>query len=178
MMLSKQAWRPRRGAAFAACALAAALAFPPADAADPPQKKPSSKTATKGKTNLMTRDELRACMDEQDRLKKLSDGINQGQAALDRQRGEVQALDAELAGKRAALDPADAAGKQALEAEVARRDQIVDSYNARLAEVRQQATSFDTGRQGWVERCTNKDYDEMDEAAIKLERKRAAAAKK
>src|SRR4029450_5529049 len=80
-------------------------------AADAPAKASPAKPAPKSRANLMTRDELRACMDEQDRLAPLSAGIKKDQDALDVQLAEVKKIDAELASKRDVLDPADAAGR-------------------------------------------------------------------
>ena len=126
----------------------------------------------------MTRDELRACMDEQDGLQATRTKIDQEQGALDRQKTQVQAMDAELKKKVAAFDPADEAARKALKDEATKLDEAVDAYNARLAALREQVARFDTGRQAWLERCTNKDFDEMDEAAIKKERAQAARAPK
>jgi hypothetical protein len=80
--------------------------------------------------------------------------------------------------KVAALDPADEAGRKALESEGAQADAAADAYNAQLAALKQQAQAFDNDRGAWVERCTKKDFDEMDEAAIKKERQQAAGKKK
>jgi hypothetical protein len=172
-----------RAAVVVAC-LAACLAAPAAWAADPPAtpsaSKPAAKPAAKagrGK-NVMTRDELRACMDEQDRLQGLRSKVEKEQASLDRTRNEVASIDEQLARKRETLDPADEPGKQALDAEVVKRDQIAEAYNARVAALREQGRTFDAGREAWVARCTNRDFDEMDEAAIKKERQRAARATK
>jgi hypothetical protein len=166
-----------RAAVLVACVVA--LGGAPAFAADAPAKKATApKAAAKPKTNVMSRDQLRACMDEQDRLQAMRTRVEREQSALDRQRNEVATLDAALAQKRAALDPADENGKQSLDAEVARRDEVVDAYNARLATLREDGKRFDTGRQAWVERCADRDFDEMDEAAIKKERQRAARAAK
>ena len=218
-MLSKQTSRLRRGATLAACALAAALAFPPAYAADPPPKKPAATGTTKSRANVMTRDELRACMDDQDRLQQANGSLKQEVAALDRQENDVKALDAELASKRAAAEAASAANAAAiaaanaaanaaaksadpakaadqvkpakssaaeavdraveeLKAVATRRDAAADAYNAQLKALREKSAAVEAQKQGWTERCTTKGYDEMDEAAIRLERKRAGAATK
>ena len=179
-MESKEPSRRLRGVAAFAFSLAAALFVLPAHAQDTSAKKSPAKTTAKpkDKSNLMTRDELRVCMDDQDRLAQLGNKVKTEQTALDRQRAEVQTLDSELERKRAALDPADEAAKHALVDEFIKRDQFVDSYNTRLAAVRQDGTTYETQRQGWLERCTRKDYDEMDEAAIKKERAKAAGARK
>jgi hypothetical protein len=172
---------PRTAALLAAPLLAItldALFVATAAAADPPASTAQSKSAPKKKSNVMTRDELRVCMAEQDRLQRLSEKVKQDQASLDRQRADVEKMDAEIARKRAALDPADVAAAEALQTDVARRDEVVDAYNARLPALREQGSTYDAGRQVWVERCANRDYDELDEAAIKREQKRAAAKQK
>jgi len=164
---------------LAAVALLAAGALAErALAADAPSKAAPAKPAPKNRANLMTRDELRACMNEQDRLARVSTEVQKEQLALDSQLAEVKAMDAELARKRDALDPADAAGKQAISEEEAKRDGVAEIYNTRLRALREQAKTFDEGRAAWVQRCTTRDYDELDEAAIMRERKKAAGAAK
>ena len=167
-----------RGLPLLTAALAVLLLVQPAIGQDKAATKAPSKTTTKNKANLMTRDELRACMNEQDRLQATRTRIDQEEAALEQQKSRVQAMDADREKRAAALDPADEAGRKALDDEVAKRDQEADVYNARLAALREQVAGFDTGRQAWIERCTKKDFDEMDEAAIKKERAQAARSTK
>jgi chromosome segregation ATPase len=167
-----------RGLPLATAALAALLLIQPAVAQDKAPTNAPAKATAKSKANLMTRDELRACMDEQDSLRATRTKIDQEQGALDRQKASVQAMDAELQKKVAAVDPADEAARKALEDEATKRDDAADAYNARLAGLREQVARFDTSRQAWVERCTKKNFDELDEAAIKKERAQAARAPK
>lgn len=174
--------RAPRALPLLAAFLATLLLAQPALGQDKPAAKapakPSSKAPAKSKTNVMTRDELRSCMDEQDRLQVARTRIDQEQAALEQQKARIQAADADRQKRAAALDPADEAGRKVIEEETAKRDQDAEAYNAKLAALRDQAGSFDTTRQAWVQRCTTKDFDEMDEAAIKKERAQAARAKK
>lgn len=168
---------------LASAALAAALIAQPALAADTTQSAPAkpaqSRSATKGKPKVMTRDELRVCMSEQDRLQKITAEIKSGQAELERQKADVQRIDAELANKVATpIDANDTAAVTALKDLGARRDAIADDYNARLAGLREKSAAFDSGRKAWAERCADRDFDERDEAAIRLEQKKAAAAGK
>lgn len=144
----------------------------PAFAADPPTKAAAKQGKSKAKP--MSRDQLRACMDQQDRLNGMREKVLQEQASLDRERADVARMDAELARKRSAAEPADAAATQALNAEEMRRNEVSDGYNARLPGLKEQASALDKDRQGWVERCAGKDFDELDELAIKRERQRAA----
>jgi hypothetical protein len=159
-------------------ALAAALLIQPASAQDKPPAKSTTKAAPKSKANLMTRDELRACLNEQDRLQAVRTGIDRDQVTLDQQKARFQATDADWQMRASALDPADEAGRKAIEDEVAKRDLEAEAFNARLAALREQAAGFNTSRQAWLERCTKRDFDEMDEAAIKKERAQAARAQK
>jgi hypothetical protein len=186
-MSVRPTFRALRACPLRAAALATLMLMPAAHAQDKPAApstqatkaaKPASKAPAKSRANVMTRDELRACMDEQDRLQATRTRIDQDQAALEQQKGRIQAMDADRAKRLAALDPADEPGRKAIEEEVARRDQEAESYNAKLAALREQASGFDSGRQSWVQRCTTRDFDEMDEAAIKKERAQAARARK
>lgn len=168
----------RPGFLIAAGLLAALPLVLPARAADPPARKASAKQqgAGKAKPKPMSRDQLRACMDRQDRLLTMRENVLKEQTSLDQQRAEVARMDAELARKRAALDPADATAKQALSDEEVRRNAAGDAYNTRLPALKEQGAVLDKERQTWVERCADKDFDELDELAIKRERQRAAKA--
>jgi hypothetical protein len=169
--------RARRvGAPLIVIGLLAASFSMPAYATSPVPKKAPSKQQGKSKPKPMSRDQLRSCMDQQDRLMVMRENVLKEQTSLDQQRAEVKSMDAELERKRAALDPADAVAKQALQDEEARRNQLGDAYNARLPGLKEQGATLDRERQSWVERCADKDFDELDELAIKRERQRAAKA--
>jgi hypothetical protein len=77
-------------------ALAAALLIQPAVAQDKPPARSATKAAPKSKANLMTRDELRACMNEQDRLQAIRAGIDREQATLDQQKATVERVSKEI----------------------------------------------------------------------------------
>ncbi|MGB2817670.1 MAG: hypothetical protein WBA53_15665 [Burkholderiaceae bacterium] len=162
-------------AALAAGAFAALLLAQPASAQGATATKPPAKAAApKARPNLMTRDELRTCMNEQDRLKEARTRVEQEQVALDQQRDQVKALDGELKKKIAAFDPAVEGAKKALEDEATKLDDATDAYNARLKALREKSQAHNTEQQAWVEKCANRNFDEMDEAAIKKERRLAA----
>ena len=177
--MKKNCRRQRRGVALIAAGLLSTLAFLlPAHAADPPATKAPTKSQSAGKSKPkpMSRDQLRACMDQQDRLLAMRENVLKEQASLDQQRAEVERMDAEIARKLVALDPADAEAKLALRDEEAKRNEIGEAYNARLPAFKEQGATLDRERQSWVERCANKDFDEIDEAVIKRERQRAASS--
>lgn len=176
--MKNKSYGGRNGISLIAAGLMAALLWLPAHAADPLDNKAPAKQqrAGKSKPKPMSRDQLRACMDQQDRLLVMRESVLKEQASLDQQRAEVARIDAELERKRVALDPADANAKQVLSDEEARRNQVGDAYNARLPALKEQGSTLDRERQSWVERCADKDFDELDEAAIKRDRQRAAKA--
>lgn len=168
-------------ALFAAAVLTVVSAGPALAADAPPPKKPATTSppaapAAKSKGNVMTRDELRACLDERDRLQETRAQVLKEDAALNAQRAEIQRLDVEQAQKREALNPEDAAAKEAFSAEVAKRNQIVEDYKSRSLALVDQSKSLDERRAAWLGRC-DRPYDEMDEAVIVRERKRAATGK-
>ena len=169
-------WSRHRRAMRLSIGLLASAVLLPAYAADPPPKTAPAKQQSKTKQKPMSRDELRACMDQQDRLQAMRENVLKEQASLDQQRAEVVRMDAELERKRASLDPTDDAAKQALVDEEGRRNVVGEAYNARLPALKEQGSTLDKERQSWVERCANRDFDEMDEFAIKRERQRAAKA--
>ncbi len=166
----------RFGAVLAAAGLLATTWLPlAAYAADETPKKAPAKQS-KGKPKPMTRDQLRSCMDQQERVLAMRASVLKEETSLDQQRAEVKRMDAELERKRAGLDPADAVAKQALTDDEDCRNQVGEAYNARLPGFKEQGATLNKERQNWVERCADKDYDEIDEAAIKRERQRAAKA--
>jgi hypothetical protein len=169
-------WSRHRRAIRLSIGLLASAMLLPAYAADPPPKTAPAKQQGKAKQKPMSRDQLRACMDQQDRLVAMREGVLKEQASLDQQRAEVARMDAELERKRASLDPADAAAKQALVDEEGRRNVVGEAYNARLPALKERGSTLDKERQTWVEQCANKDFDERDEFAILRERKAAAKA--
>jgi hypothetical protein len=170
----------RRSAQLGVALLTAGLWAAPisanAQAADPAKKAPTKQSTAKSKPKTMSRDALRACMDQQDRLAAMREKVVQEEASLDKQRAEITRIDTDLANKKAALDPSDAAAKEALTADEEKRNQAAEAFNARIPLLREQANAVNLERQSWAERCANKDFDEIDEYAIKRERERAAKA--
>jgi len=168
---------PLRAALIAVFLLASAGAPNRILAADAPPKTPAAKPA-KGKANVMTRDELRACMDERDRLQEIRNQVQRENTALNTQQADIRKLDAEIDQKRVGLDPADTAGQQLLVADVARRDEQVTAFNAQLRSLNEQNRSLEERRTAWLAKCDGRNFDELDEAAIIRERKRAAGSAK
>ena len=169
-------WSRHRRTMRLSIGLLASAVLLPAYAADPEPKTAPAKQQSKTKQKPMSRNELRACMDQQDRVQAMRENVLKEQVSVDQQRADVARMDAELERKRTSLDPADDAAKQALVDEEGRRNVVAEAHNKRLPALKEQGSTLDKERQSWVERCANRDFDEMDEFAIKRERQRAAKA--
>ncbi|MGH6624015.1 MAG: hypothetical protein ACREBN_08585 [Burkholderiaceae bacterium] len=163
-----------RGVFVIVCGVLATGWATAASAADPAPA-PQAQKSAKPKPKPMTRDQLRACMDQQDRVVSMREQLLKRQVSMDQQRNDVGRMDAELERMRATLDPVDAEGAKALSEAEEKRNAVSDAFNAQLPGTRELNANYNQERQSWVERCADKDYDANDEAAIKRERQRAAA---
>lgn len=163
-----------RSALAVGCCVFVALLPIAVFAADPAPA--SAKAPRAPKPKPMTRDQLRTCMNLEDKVKAMRQDLLKQQTALDAQRTDVNRLDAELERQRAALDPADLAAVQAVNEAEVKRNVVSDEFNSKLRAARDLNSSYTADRQRWVEQCADKDYDVNDEAAIKRERQRAAKA--
>jgi exonuclease VII large subunit len=136
-----------------------------------------AKTATKAaKANVMTREELRACMDERDAIAAERAQVQKENASLGALQGDIKRGETTIAERRATLDPADAAGATALQADIAKHDEGVEQFNSRLRALKEKNQALETRRAAYVQKCETRSYDEMDEAAIIRDRRKAAQA--
>lgn len=140
-------------------AVCGALLCTTALAADRPAAKPGGK--------ILTRDELRACLAHADRLKQHNAEAAKTQAALDSEKNEIGRATAALEGRRAALDPNDAAAVGALQAYAEALDKRVDAYNLHLPEFNAAVQALLTEKQSYKDSCADRPYDEKDYYAIK-----------
>jgi uncharacterized coiled-coil protein SlyX len=136
----------------------------------------NAKPAAQGKGNVMTREELRACLDERDAIAAERAAVQKENAALGALQGDIKRGETTIAERRATLDPADAAAATALQADIARHDEGVEQFNSRLRALKEKNQALETRRAAYVQRCETRPYDEMDEAAIIRDRRKAAQA--
>jgi chromosome segregation ATPase len=170
--MKPESFRLRTSRLCAALLVATTTAAAPALAADAAPAKPAAQPQGK----VMTRDELRACLDERDQIQAQRARIQKENAALAQQRTDFSQREAELTQRRTAQDPADAAAAQALQTDIAEHDRRVDEFNAQLKTLRDNNQALETQRVAYVQRCETRPYDERDEAAIIRDRRNAAAA--
>jgi predicted RNase H-like nuclease (RuvC/YqgF family) len=151
---------PRLLAALAAASLAAAA----------PHAAAQSKTLGSGKPVglIMTRNELRACMKQQDGIKAKGAEMAQAQAQLEKEKEELRKSGEDLKDKLVTLDRTNKEQVDQYNAEAADRDTRIDAYQARTAEYNATVDALQADRDAWGKNCANRRYDEKDEMAIRM----------
>ena len=168
-------WRRTNAPALfgAALALCASLAV----AADPPPAKTKSGTKPaktegafgKGSSTLpvLSMDELRQCLSEQDRIKKEGADLAQAQAAMDKERAEIERMGTELAADKAKVDSTDEAAVNAYNDRVRQRTQMIESFKAGAPVFNARVDKLVVDRKAYAEACADRRFFEEDYDAIK-----------
>lgn len=164
----------------------ASIAVAPAHAADPaPSRAGNTLTIPGGKptgkiAGRLTRDQLRACLSQQQGLRdqdaqaaRVQSELKAQKEELARKREALEQAGAALDAERAAVDATQAAAVEAFNAKlVQRREQVaqhesaVESYNTKLPTYNEQVEALNTSRAAWVGNCADRTYDEADFFAI------------
>ncbi len=160
------------------CALVAPVAIG-ADASSAPTKAATPKASTKaaaqpreggfGKSNgpLLTRDQLRQCMTEQDRLKQETADILQTQKALEIDRAEIDRTGVELKADKETLDRTSQAAIDAFNAKIQAREKQVEAYKVAAPAFNDRFDKLDAAKQAFAKDCADRRYREDDYDAIK-----------
>ncbi len=157
---------------FLSCAaLVLAHAAPRADAQAPDKPRTGTLGAGKGKGKaqgpLLTRAELRECLNLQVRLRSSTEDVVAAQAALDKEKTEVAQRGAALKEELAALDRTSAPAVDAYNESVREHEKRVDAYNAKTPVFNAQVGAMQEQRAAFSKGCENRDFDEKDEIAIR-----------
>lgn len=179
-----------------ACAtlLAAALFAGSAAAADPAPAKPKSGTTSgtpsaaakpvarsgapregsfgKGTSTLpfLTRDQLRQCLADQDRIKTESAELAQAQARLDQDRADIERVGTELAADKAKVDTSDEAAVIAYNERVRQQARRIEDFKAAAPLFNQRVDKLVADRQAFATGCADRRYFEDDLDDIKAGR--------
>lgn len=167
-----------RHSAPVAIGLTIALCAPIALAADPPPAKgkpvaasPKPREGSFGKGSstlpLLTRDELRQCMNEQDRIKKEGADLAQAQARMDGERSEIERMGTELEADKAKVDVSDEAAVNAYNARVRQRTKLVEEYRAAAPVFNARVDKLAEDRKAYAAGCADRRFFEDDYDAIK-----------
>jgi predicted RNase H-like nuclease (RuvC/YqgF family) len=156
---------------FRVCAAAAAVSLsslptftvPPARAADVPQGKGASRPASL----LMSRDELRACMSGQTRLRAQREEVDKLQGELAAEKQALRRAGDELKERLATLDRTSQAQTDQYAEAATAHDRRIDAYEARTTAYNARVEALQTDSAAYRKDCENRRYDAEDEQAIK-----------
>lgn len=167
----------RTGVVLLALGAATAWANPPAPAgaASRPAASAGTKPASKPKPppapKLLTRAELRACMEQEAKLKGLREDYTRRHEALEKAKADLQTETQALKQALETLDRTSEAAVNEYRNRVALHDNTVDDYNARVPEFNAAAGVLQGEEASYTQNCAGRSFEEGDELAIKRARK-------
>lgn len=149
------------------------LSAAPAMAADP-VKPPDGKVSSFGKGGsdlpILTRNELRGCLAEQQLLAVMQTDFLKQQADLDAEKAAIEAQRAALKAELETLDRSNGELVDAFNLKATAQDERIEAYNQRGAPFNARASEFQAQRAAWDKACGNRRYQENDLIVIKAGR--------
>ena len=123
----------------------------------------------KGTSTLptLTREELRQCLAEQDRIKKEGAELAQAQANMDKERADIERLGTELQADKAKVDTTDEAAVAAYNDRARQRTQRVEEFKAGAVRFNERVDKLVVDRQSYAAKCADRRFFEDDYEAIK-----------
>lgn len=119
---------------------------------------------------LLTRAELRDCLDRMDRIRTRNDALTQERERIERDKAELLRQGEELKAQLETLDRGNAEAVEAFKARAAARDQALDGFEKRTGSFNGEVEGLTAERRTFSQRCENRRFDELDEAAIRAGR--------
>jgi hypothetical protein len=116
---------------------------------------------------LLTRNELRACLALQQRVRTGSDTATRERDLLEEEKAEIVQQGQTLKEQLAALDRTSQEAVDKYNAEAVARDRRIDALEARMPAYHQKLEALGVDRDAWRKGCENRRYDEIDEIQIK-----------
>jgi hypothetical protein len=158
---------PRFAAApwlLAACIVG--LAALPALAADKPKKESTLGKAKPG-APFLTKEQLRACLAQNDRVKAQLAETLPLQTTLKKEGDDLAAAGDALKTERTAIDASDEAAVKAFNERLAARDTAVDAYRARSEAYNAKVEALQADKASYSANCEGRRYFEDEELQIK-----------
>lgn len=155
--------------------LASSVALAQTAAPKPPAKgaaaeaKPREGSLGKGKSGgpVLTREQLRQCMTEQERLRVETADVVAAQRALDADKAELTRLAEALKTQLETLDRSSQQAVDGYNAEATRRTKMVESYQAAAPLFNDRVDKLDAAKETWTKDCADRRYREDDFDLIK-----------
>jgi hypothetical protein len=146
-------------------------------ASTPAASKPAPKSTSKSTprkpaseappSDLLTRDQLRACMAHDTRLKAQRQDLIDQRAALDKDQADIQGESQALKQALEALDRTSEPAVLAYNARTEANDQRIDAHNARLQPFNAAGAALREEELAYIRNCSGRPFEERDELAIK-----------
>jgi hypothetical protein len=158
---------PRFAAApwlLAACI--AGVAALPALAADKPKKESTLGKAKPG-APFLTKEQLRACLSQNDRVKAQLAETLPLQTTLKKEGDDLAAAGDALKTERTAIDASDEAAVKAFNERLAARDTAIDAYRARSEAYNAKVEALQADKASYSANCEGRRYFEDEELQIK-----------
>lgn len=152
-------------------ALAGLLLALPASAADAPQRAGPKVSGFGSKGGpLLTRAELRACLQRSDRIRAESDAVGRDRGTIEAEQAALVKSGEELKAELAALDRTNVEAVEKYVAKAQARDKRIDEHGAAADAFNARVAALQKEREVFAASCDNRRYDEADENAIRAGR--------
>ncbi len=137
-------------------------------AADPAPPKGNVLKLGKGQATgkLLTRDELRHCLQEESGLKSQAEQVSRGRVELDAEKARIAEDEQALGAERATIDATDAGAVEAFNVKLVALRERSAAYKARALAYNSEADAYNERQQRWSGQCADRPYDERDYFAI------------
>jgi chromosome segregation ATPase len=133
-------------------------------AADKPKKEGAF---GKGGGAMLTKEQLRSCMAQKDKVAQLDDELTKEQTALAATKDEIKGSGETLKAGLETLDRSNAEAVAAYNDESQVRDKQIDDYQARVTAFNTRVEANNGDRDAYTKACENRRFLEDDEIAIK-----------
>lgn len=159
------------GAAAAALLATSAVAAEPAKKSNPTRPAAARKAeppapAAKPAEPLLTRDQLKACMDLKASNKAQGEEVTRMHADIQAQTDAVKRDGEALRADLATLDRTNADAVSAYNQRTADRNRQVADFEVKVSDFNAKVKAFDDARERYIRDCDNRKYDEKDEKAL------------
>jgi hypothetical protein len=116
---------------------------------------------------LLTKVELRDCLERMDRIRTRNDALSQERERIERDKAELIRQGDELKAALETLDRSNAEAVEAFKARAAARDQALDGFDKRTGTFNGEVENLSGERKQFAQRCENRRFDQDDETAIR-----------
>jgi hypothetical protein len=146
------------GFALLTSVCAAVSLVDPAAAADKAKAAPPPKDSKP----ILTQAQLKACIDQKERLRSDTDAAVKSKAGLDAMKTEIDSTGDALSAEAATLDKTNADAVAAYNVKIEARNALVDSWKAKIADYNKGAESVLATKDAYAKACENRRYDDRD----------------